>query len=548
MNRLIVQQQLQDTLFDICIIGGGATGAGCALDAALRGLKVALIERSDFAAATSSKSTKLVHGGVRYLEQAFKKLDWEQFQMVRKALKERSTVLRNAPHLAQPLALLTPCSSGIDTLYYGTGLKIYDWIAGDNNLLASDWLSKEDALGMIPQLKASDLHSAVLYYDGQLDDARYGLALVKSAQEAGAVVLNHAQINNFSKNPDGRLQAATVQDQLSGEAFLLRAKVFVNATGPFADHIRTMANPEVSPRMRVSKGVHVVLPGHIMPTKAAILVPKTDDGRVIFIIPWQGQLLVGTTDTEDTLSEAEPLLLSEEVDYLLEYVNRYLAQPVSRSDVRSGFSGLRPLLQASPDADTKQLVRDHEVEINASSGLVSIMGGKWTTYRLMAKDTIDECYPLLGQPLTPCQSEQHLLYGAEGYTPELWEKIVERYPFSEATAKHLCQKYGGMAIKVAELALRQPQWAERLHPDFPIVGAEVAFVVQHEMAFTIRDVLARRIGLELWDWQVASQTAPVVAAIMAELLGWSQTVVEQQTEAYQQLIEYFRKKAGFGTL
>lgn len=544
MNRQILRSQLQTQEFDVCIIGGGATGAGCALDAALRGLKVALIEKNDFASATSSKSTKLVHGGVRYLEQAFKKLDWEQFQMVRKALKERSIVLQNAPHLSHPLALLTPCLNGLDIFYYGTGLKIYDWIAGDDNLLPSEWLSKEEALQRIPQLKPDDLHSAVLYYDGQLDDARYALALVKTAVEKGCVAVNHAEAIKFGKTTEGALSALTIKDALSGDTFEIKAKVFVNATGPFADHIRQMANPIVSPRMRVSKGVHLVLPGEVMPTEAAILVPKTDDGRVIFIIPWQGQLLVGTTDTEEELGDSEPILLAEEVDYLLTYVNRYLQTPVTKAQVKSGFGGLRPLLQANPDADTKQLVRDHEVELDEVSGLVSIMGGKWTTYRLMAKDTIDSCYELLGRPLVTCTSEHQPLYGAVGYTTDFWEKLVANYHLSEDTAHLLCRKYGAESLKVAELTINQPDLAKLLHANYPFIRAEIVYAIQQEMACTLRDLFARRLGLELWDWQATIEVTPQVADLMASELGWSNTQKQQAIESYLSLIGYFRQKAG----
>ena len=390
MNRLKNLNRLDTENFDVCIIGGGATGVGCALDAALRGLKVILIEKDDFGAATSSRSTKLFHGGVRYLEQAVKKLDLEQFRMVNKALQERRTLIKNAPHLAQPLALLTPCYSWFEGFYYNIGLKIYDFLAGKTNLAPSEWLSKDQSLKRITQLKGDRLSSSVLYYDGQFDDARYTLALAKTASEKEAVLLNHVEALEFGQNTEGVLESLKVRDILKNQEMTIRAKVFINATGPFSDAIRLMANPKAGKRMRVSKGVHLVLPRDSMGGDTAILIPKTDDGRVIFMIPWQRRILVGTTDEECALTEKDIPLENDDVDYLLKYVNRYLSKTITKDQIRSGFGGLRPLLQADPTADSKSLVRDHEVETCKKSGLVSIMGGKWTTYRLMAKDTIDK--------------------------------------------------------------------------------------------------------------------------------------------------------------
>lgn len=544
MLRQQALSQLRTQQFDLCIIGGGATGAGCALDAALRGLSVALIEKNDFASATSSRSTKLVHGGVRYLEQAFKKLDWEQFQMVRKGLHERAYMLQNAPHLAHRLALLTPSAKGFDTLYYGAGLKMYDWIAGDDNLESSEWLSKEEALQRIPTLKTEELHSAVLYYDGQFDDARYNLALVKTAVEKGCTALNYAEIMGFGYDENGKIAATTVKDVLTGDEFEVRATVFVNATGIFSDNLRTMANPQAPARMRVSKGVHIVLPNELLKSDTAILVPKTDDGRVIFIIPWQGELLVGTTDTEDQLSDKEPILLSEEVDYLLEYVNRYLEKPVTKAQVKSGFGGLRPLLQANPNADTKALVRDHEVEIDEKSGLISIMGGKWTTYRAMAMDTIDAVYGQMGKPIVECTTERQALYGAEGYSPELWKILQATYHLPEKICQHLCQKYGAEAFKVAELGRKNADLQQVLVEGYSYIAAEVVYAVQTEMACTIRDVLSRRLGLELLDWQAAEKAAPTIAKWMGEVLNWTAAQSTHATAQYVALIQHFRKSAG----
>lgn len=542
MHRPDHLHRAQTQHFDVCIIGGGATGAGCALDAALRGLSVCLIEREDFAAQTSSKSTKLIHGGVRYLEQAFKRLDWEQFQLVRKGLRERKHLLRNAPHLTRPLALLTPCSSWFERVYFGLGLKLYDFLAGRQNLAPSRQLSTEEALHLIPTLKKETLRGAVQYYDGQLDDARFALALVRTAAQHGAVVLNHAEVQAFENSAEGQIRAVTVRDRLAGTPVLIRASVFVNATGPFADTIRQMANPAMPARMRVSKGVHVILPKTVLNSETALLVPQTDDERVMFVIPWKNHVLVGTTDTEAELSD-DPVLEQSEVDYLLGYVRRYLDSEVSAADVQSGFAGLRPLLQADPNADTKTLVRDHEVEVDARSGLVSILGGKWTTYRLMAQDAIDACLKQMNAPPRPCATEAQLLTGAVNYTPEGWQELATRYDLPPDIAVHLWHRYGTEAEQVMALTQQQPAWANRLVEGHPFIEAEVIFAVQREMACTMSDVLSRRLGLEVLDWRATEAAIPVVANVLAEHINWSDAQARQAESEYRQHLSGLQEKA-----
>jgi glycerol-3-phosphate dehydrogenase len=520
MNRQEQISKLQATKeFDICVIGGGATGAGIALDASLRGLKVVLIDKSDFAGQTSSKSTKLIHGGVRYLEQAVKKLDWEQYKMVRKSLRERETLLKNAPHLSHPLALITPCFNLFEGIYYTIGMKMYEWISGSQSIAKSEWLSKKETLKLIPELKSKRLSSGVLYYDGQLDDARYCLALVQSAEANGAVVLNHTQVLKFSKNEDnGRLKSLNTRDLISGSEYGINSRVFVNATGPFADSIRQMANSKLKPRIKVSRGAHVVLPREVMKGDTAILVPKTDDGRVIFMIPWQDQVLIGTTDEADELSE-NPKLEDYEKTYLLEYVNRYFEKTVTPDQIKSGFAGLRPLLQAqlqsAMNSDTKSLVRDHEVEIDRRSKLVSIMGGKWTTYRLMAKDTLDEIYKeILKKEIVKCTSEHQVLHGGENYRFEDWQELVDKYRISAWTAQHLMKKYGNNALKVMQLTENQAELKELLVTNHPFIRAEVLYVIQEEMATTVDDVLERRLGLRLRDEIASKSVEPYVEEVL----------------------------------
>jgi glycerol-3-phosphate dehydrogenase len=548
MNRLKNLNQLETEDFDVCIIGGGATGVGCALDAALRGLKVILIEKNDFAAATSSRSTKLFHGGVRYLEQAVKKLDIDQFRMVNKALHERRTLIKNAPHLAQPLALMTPCYSWFEGLYYNVGLKIYDFLAGKTNLAPSEWLSKEEALKRIPQLKPDRLRSAVLYYDGQFDDARYTLALAKTASEKEAVLLNHVEALGFHKNTEGLLDSLKVRDVLKNEEMTIRAKVFINATGPFSDTIRLMANPKAGKRMRVSKGVHLVLPRDLMSGDTAILVPKTDDGRVIFMIPWQRRVLVGTTDDVYELTENDVPLERNDVDYLLTYVNRYFSKEVTKSQVRSGFGGLRPLLQADPTADTKSLVRDHEVEVCKKSGLVSIMGGKWTTYRLMAKDTIDTIEEILRGSISECKTAEQLLVGAEGWDHDIYKLMARRYAVPEYVTRRLNRRYGTEAHKVLALCWKDGTLRQAILPGSPMLKCEVVHACVEEMACTLRDVCSRRLGLELTDWELTLEALEPISLVMQEVLWFSSEERERMVAEYREEILGFIKTADLATI
>ena len=482
--------------FDLCVIGGGATGAGVALDATLRGFRVLLIEKGDFASQTSSKSTKLVHGGVRYLEQAVKKLDWQQFKMVYKALHERKILLQNAPFLAHPLALLTPCYTWFDRVYYRIGMWLYDRIAGHTNLEPSRGLGPKQMRELSPAISLEHVRGGVLYYDGQLNDARYALAILQSAEAAGACVLNYAELTSFVHSPKSlKVKEVCFQDVISGEAYQVAVKAVVNATGPFTDAIRAMANPKLKPRMKVSRGAHIVLPSSFWPGKTALLIPKTDDGRVIFVIPWRNYVLVGTTDEPDTLRENPPIL-SEEIDYLLDYFNRYATGKASRSDVTSTFVGQRPLLQAALDAamdsDTKSLVRDHEVEVDGRSKLVSIMGGKWTTYRVMAADTMDVLErEVLNQVPKPCLTANHVLSGGNESLREQFMRDAIALSLSASTQKHLWETYGSSSF-----ALLQGDM-QLLHPDLPYIQSEIDYLKQHEMATCWDDVLHRRWGIAL---------------------------------------------------
>jgi glycerol-3-phosphate dehydrogenase len=494
MKRLSNLERLQTEIFDVVVIGAGATGASVALDATTRGLKVALIEMGDFTSQTSSKSTKLIHGGVRYLEQAVKKLDWNQYKMVEKALNERTTLIKLAPHLTRPLALLTPCKNIFEAVYYGIGMKIYDFMAGKHTFEPASIWSKAKVKSAMPELDTKNLSYAIRYFDGQLDDARYGLALVQTAECKGAAVANYIAAVGFMKDIDtGKLTGIHVKDKVSGKQFTIEAKAFVNATGPFSDTIRLMANAAMGPRMKVSKGAHIVVSKEHLAGNDAILVPKTDDGRVVFIIPWLDHVLIGTTDTEDELnsnSEAS----QEDITYLIDYTNRYLKKPISQADVLASWSGQRPLIQASKDADTKSLVRDHEVEIDKKTNLISILGGKWTTYRLMAKDTVESLYEdILQQEAPACITDKLVLYGGLGYKNTLAAELEKNHLVDAEVAYRLAHKYGCMAAKVLELCKSDPTLKVRIDPAYPYIRAEVVYAIEHEMAMSSVDV-SRRLG------------------------------------------------------
>lgn len=527
MNRKENINRLKTEEFDVCIIGAGASGAGCALDAQLRGFKVALIEQEDFAAKTSSQSTKLIHGGVRYLEQAFKNFDFGQLRQVKHGLEERATLLRIAPHLAHPLALLTPCYSWLEGLYYAIGLRLYGFFAKKDVMPHSRWLNQKATFERIPNLN-SKIHSSILYYDGQFDDARFCLSLAKTANQKGACLANHLQVVDFEKDEYGKLKEVYVEDLLGKEKFSIKAKHFINCTGAAADKIRLMANADLSPRIQKSKGSHVIIPLKILGNQnTALLIPKTKDDRVVFAIPWENKLLLGTTDSPYKNDDTEPKVNRSEAEFLIETLNRYLNKNVDIQEVEAGFSGLRPLIQ-SIGKETKQLLRDHVVEYDEISGLVSLMGGKWTTYRLMAKDAIDEICNLTKNE-NECVTENQLLAGAENYNFEDWKTLTQIYSIEEDIAKHLMLKYGVFAEKVLK---NRNDYYQRLSPTYPYIFAEVLWHIQEEMAMTLEDALSRRLRLAFLDWKTATDVANSVANLMATQLDWTEDVKQKNIDEF----------------
>ena len=529
--------------FDVCVIGGGATGSGCALDSQLRGLTIALVDAGDFAGATSSTSTKIEHGGVRYLEEAVKDLDPAQYHVVTRALHERIRMLKNAPHLSRTMEFLLPCFRWADVGYYDVGLKMYDWVSGNASLSPSHFLSKEETLRRMPTLRRSHLVGSIAYADGQFDGARYNITLVVTFAEAGGEPLNYARVIAFEKDSSGQLKAAEVEDRVTGKRFVIQATVFVNATGPFSDTVRALATPGIAPRTRLSKGIHILLPFEVMPSADAMLIPKTEDGRVLFAVPWMGRLLVGTTEQEINVHD-ELYVTKDEVEYVLHHLNQYLKRPVTADQVVSGIAGARPLVSNGDSRDTKKLARDDELEIDSKTGLISIMGGKWTTHRAMAEDTINAVQERLGAPKTQSPTRNRPLAGADRYTPDYWQKLVREQSVSDETAHHLAGKFGTAAEQVLDIARRETDLSSPILNDLPQLRAEVAFCARHEMAVTIEDVLFRRLGIQLYSWRSAIHAAPVVASILGRELGWSGESTRSATRQYVEKINRYLQLAG----
>jgi glycerol-3-phosphate dehydrogenase len=497
--------------FDLLVVGGGATGAGVALDAVSRGLSVALVERDDLSSGTSSRSTKLIHGGVRYLEKAVKTLDRSQFALVRDALHERSVLIRNAPHLCHPLPLVTPLYSRLQVPYVMIGLKLYDLLAGRSNLRPSRFVNAKEAKRRFPQLKADGLRGGVVYYDGQFDDARMNVAIALSAAERGAVVLTHAEVTALHRD-GGRLVGASVTDLVDGSVVDVAARAVVNAAGPYVDGIRLLDDASAEPMLTASSGVHIVLDSRFAPPDTGLLIPETDDGRVLFLLPWLGSTLVGTTDQSADVVD-DPQATDEEIDYILRHVARYFDLPVGRDDVKAAWSGLRPLVTDPKAADTAGVSRDHVVHV-ADSGLVTIAGGKWTTYRRMAADAVDAAIASAGlRDASPSATVDLRLVGAERFDPN-GAAALEARGLESDVASHLHYAYGDRAAIVADLAASG--LGERLASGHPFIEAEVAYAQRFELALGARDVLDRRLRLGFLDAAAARAAAPRVEALLAE--------------------------------
>ena len=498
--------------WDFVIVGGGATGLGCAVEAASRGYRTLLLEGHDFAKGTSSRSTKLVHGGVRYLKQG-------NVALVLEALKERGLLLQNAPHLVHDLPFVVPSYDWWEGPFYGIGLKVYDLLAGRSGFAPSESLSREEVLAYLPTLEPDGLRGGTIYHDGQFDDARLAMALALTAADHGAVVLNYARVVGLLKVA-GEVVGVQMRDEETGEQHEVRARAVVNATGVWADGLRQMDDPDAGDLITPSQGVHLVLPKAFLPGDAAIMVPKTDDGRVLFAIPWQHRLLIGTTDTEVPETALEPRPLADELAFLLRHAARYLVEDPTPSDVLSVFAGLRPLVGQAENGETAALSREHTLLISPS-GLVTITGGKWTTYRKMGEDTIDQAATLAGLDERPSVTRDLHLHGFHP-TPDAFGAL---------------RAYGADAPDVKALFTQDPRYAEPLHANLPYRKGEVVWAARHELARTVEDVLARRTRSLLLDARASMDAAPEVAALLAEALDRDEAWQASQVAAYRTLAQ-----------
>lgn len=508
-------QRLDDQIWDVLIIGGGASGLGIAVDAQTRGYRTLLLEQRDFAQATSSRSTKLVHGGVRYLQQG-------NVALVLEALRERGLLCRNAPHLVRDLAFVVPRYRWWEGPFYGIGLRLYDVLAGKLNISRSRRLNREETIARIPNVETDNLIGGTMYHDAQFDDARLALALAQTAVDHGAVVLNYMRVEELLKD-GGTICGVRAVDHESSAEYYLRARAVINATGVFTDEIRRMDAANAARLVRPSQGVHVVLDRSFQPSDTAIMVPQTDDGRVLFVIPWYDRVLVGTTDTLIDEPTLEPQPLAREVDFILRNAARYLRRDPSREDVLSMFAGLRPLVQPqAAGTESKSISREHSVVIS-ESGLVTIIGGKWTTYRKMAEDTVDDAIAVGGLPERRCVTENLHLYG--------WMSRTDPNPVREL---HM-QMYGAHADAVQVFLDEGAGRDEPLHARLPYRVGQVAWAARREMARTVEDVLSRRTRALLLDARAAMESAPRVAEVLAQELGCDETWQWQQVEDFNTL-------------
>jgi glycerol-3-phosphate dehydrogenase len=494
-NRVRFLTELeQSSQWDVIIIGGGATGLGTALDAASRGYKTLLLEQADFAKGTSSRSTKLVHGGVRYLAQG-------DIGLVYEALRERGALFANAAHLVHAQEFIIPCYHWGSIAKYYTGLKLYDWLSGKLSIGKSEYLNVQEVRSSLPTIKSKNLVGGIRYYDGQFDDSRLAINLAQTAAEHGATILNYFKVSGLIKS-DGKISGVKATDLETNKVYSLQAKVVINATGVFVDEILQLDKPNARPTVRPSQGTHLVLDKSFLSGAAAIMIPETSDGRVLFALPWHGQVLLGTTDTPVQEHSLEPKAMEEEIDFILDTASEYLSQAPKRKDIRAVFAGLRPL--AAPNKETgstKEISRSHKITVTPS-GLLTIFGGKWTTYRKMAEDTVNRAIKIGNLPNVACRTKNIRIHISSG---------------------------------LDTLIKADPALGKRLLPAFPYRLAEVIMAVREEMARTVEDVLARRLRLLFLDARAAIDVAPVVAELMRMELGLDKDWRNAQIHSFREL-------------
>lgn len=505
--------------WDIIVIGGGATGLGVAVDAAQRGFKVLLLEKHDFAKGTSSRSTKLVHGGVRYLAQG-------NIKLVLEALRERGYLLSNAPHLTRVQEFVIPVYSWFSLMFYAVGLNLYDLLSGKLSLGRPAILSRKKVMQQMPMIQPKGLKGGIRYTDGQFDDARLAMTLALTARDLGATLLNYMTVIGLEKR-DGKVRGVQVQNELDGSEYTIMSKVVINATGVFVDGILEMDETAMPASVMPSQGVHIVVDQEMFPSTSALMIPKTSDGRVLFAVPWYNKLVVGTTDTPLNIISEEPTALDEEVSFIIGQFNAYAKVQIERTHIRSVFAGLRPLVKTSNSTHTSLASRDHTIFVSPSN-LITITGGKWTTYRKMAKDAVNNAAFVAKLPIVKCKTRRLHLHGTGG-------GITFGEPFSV---------YGTDREHILELIQNDPALSERVHPDINYTKAEVVWAVKHEMAQTLEDILSRRSRMLLLDAAAAMESAPGLARLMASLLNQDEEWIEDQVSGFTEMASGYLVKTG----
>ncbi len=516
MHRSKMIEKLDETseVWDIIVIGGGATGLGAALESVSRGYRTLLLEQADFSQGTSSRSTKLIHGGVRYLQQG-------NISLVLEALRERGLLLHNAPHLVHHQSFIVPNYGWWEGPFYGIGLKLYDVLAGKLGLAPSRILSREETLKRIPTVEPEGLRGGVIYFDGQFDDARLAVTLAKTAETLGGCIINYAKVVSLIKE-DEMICGVKAKDLETGREYEIKGRAIINATGIFIDSIRKMDIPDCEKIIAPSQGVHIVLDKSFLPGKSAIMVPQTEDGRVLFAVPWHDRVIIGTTDTPVEKPLLEPKPLPNEIDFLLSHAARYLTKDPKPEDILSVFAGIRPLIRSDTSHETSSLSRDHHITISAS-GLLTIAGGKWTTYRKMGQDIVDKAITMAGLDDRPSRTEHLNLFG--------WSADAEgNEPFSA---------YGSSAKDIKQMIKMDPELDRFIHPDLPYRLVEVIWSIRHEMARTLEDVMARRTRALILNTRASMEVAPQIAAVMADELGRDEKWRKEQVDAFIALAESY---------
>ncbi len=522
MNRSEEIKKLSDNpdqIWDFVIVGGGATGLGCAVDAAARGYKVALLEKDDFSKCTSSRSTKLVHGGVRYLAKG-------DVLLVLEALRERGLMKLNAPHLVSDQAFVISNYTHWDNFLYFCGLTLYDMLSFGKGYGRSKFITASKVMKYLPTSVSKGLKGGVVYHDGQFDDSRMAVNLAQTAAEKGGCVTNYTEVVGIIHNSEGKVAGVKVRDVETDNVFEVKAKCVINATGCFVDDVMLMDSPGHDKMVKPSQGVHLVLDMKFLQSQHAIMIPKTSDGRVLFALPWHGKVIVGTTDIPREKAESEPIPLDEEIDFILNTAGLYMNPAPTRADILSVFAGQRPLAMPKKDgASTKEISRGHKIIISENN-LITITGGKWTSYRLMAKDTINRGIEACGLNKLGCVTSSLRIHG--------YKKGVNKN-------EHL-SVYGSDAQLILELIDSNPSLGKRLSDKFEFTAAEVVWAVRHEMARTLDDVLARRVRVLYLDAAEAIKVAPEVAAIMANELGYGQEWVEKQCAEFNAIAKNYTRQ------